>query len=254
MKGTIALAAMAYCGFAVSQDVSVTPYRPTVSTPAALSAPGWLELEAGVQRYDVATRIWRDSIPYTLKLAFTDDWGIRVGGELLARIPDPAGGDVLGFGDTSLVLKRRFALNDASALGLEAGVEFPTAATGLHSGSGGTDFTLTGIYSVDFGTGLHADVNLGVTRLGTVPPAVSRDQLLWAIAVSHDLGAGWGLAGEVSGIDQGGVSASTQVLMAASYSARKSITWDFGVARSATAATSSWSVLAGGTFLLSQVF
>ena len=29
---------------------SVTPYRPSVSTPAILSAPGWIELEAGIQR------------------------------------------------------------------------------------------------------------------------------------------------------------------------------------------------------------
>jgi hypothetical protein len=219
-----------------------------------LSAPGWLELEAGLQRYSVATRVWRDSIPYSVKLAFTEDWGIRAGGELLARIPDPSGGDVLGFGDTSLVLKRRFALNDASALGLEAGVEFPTAHPGLHSGSGDTDFTINGIYSADFGAGMHADLNLGITRLGTVPSTVSRDQILWAIAISRDLGAGWGLAGEVSGIDQSGVSASTQVLLAASYSARKSITWDFGVARAAAGTTTSWSVLAGGTFLLSRVF
>jgi hypothetical protein len=28
---------------------SVTPYRPSVSTPAALSAPDWLEIEAGGQ-------------------------------------------------------------------------------------------------------------------------------------------------------------------------------------------------------------
>jgi hypothetical protein len=253
MKWTIALAAMAYCGLAVSQDVSVTPYRPTVSTPAALSAPGWLELESGYQRIGVGTGSWRDSIPYTLKLAFTDDWGIRAGGELLVRTRDSDGHDALGFGDTSFVVKRRFALNNASALGLEAGVVFPTAPAGLHSGSSATDFTVNGIYSADFGSALHADVNLGVIRLGNVSSA-SRDQVLWAIAVSHDLGAGWGLSGEVSGTDQGGVSPSTQLLVATSYSARKSITWDFGVARARSSAASSWSVLAGGTFLLMPVF
>jgi hypothetical protein len=31
----------------VENTPSVTPYRPSVSTPAALSAPGWLELEVG---------------------------------------------------------------------------------------------------------------------------------------------------------------------------------------------------------------
>jgi hypothetical protein len=241
-------------GTAATQDVSVTPYRPTVSTPAALSAPGWLELEAGYQRIGAGTGTWRDSIPFTLKLAFSDDWGIRAGGELLVRTRDSAHQDDQGFGDTSVVLKRRFAVNDASALGLEVGAVFPTAPTGLHSGSGATDITVNGIYSADFGPALHADVNVGVAHLGTTQPGSSRDQVLWAIAVSRDLGSGWGMSGEASGTDQGGVSPSTQLLLATSYSPRKSIAWDFGVARARTAAVSSWSVLAGGTFLLTPVF
>ncbi len=193
-------------------------------------------------------------MPYTLKLAFTDDWGIRAGGELVVRTRDSAGQDDLGFGDTSVVLKRRFAVNDTSALGLEVGAVFPSAPDGLHSGSGATDFTVNGIYSADFGPALHADVNIGVTRLGNTQPSSSRDQVLWAIAVSRDLGAGWGLSGEVSGTDQGGVSPSTQLLLATSYSPRKSIAWDFAVARVRSAAVSSWSILAGGTFLLAPVF
>ena len=32
-----------------ADEPTATPYRPTVSTPAALSEAGWLELEAGGQ-------------------------------------------------------------------------------------------------------------------------------------------------------------------------------------------------------------
>jgi hypothetical protein len=55
---------------------AVTPYRPSVSTPAALSAPGWLEAEAGFLRVGNSGVNLRESFPYSLKLAFSADWGI----------------------------------------------------------------------------------------------------------------------------------------------------------------------------------
>ena len=64
---------------AAEDPPSVTPYRPSVSTPAALSAPGWMEVEAGVQINRGNAPARRDSLPYTLKLAFTPDWGIQIG-------------------------------------------------------------------------------------------------------------------------------------------------------------------------------
>lgn len=43
----IALAISAQLSAAIAADEpSAAPYRPTVSTPANLSEPGWLELEA----------------------------------------------------------------------------------------------------------------------------------------------------------------------------------------------------------------
>jgi hypothetical protein len=123
---------------------------------------------------------------YLQKQGSPDDWGIRLGRDIFARVPVLDRKDV-GIGGTSVVLKRRFALNYASALGLEAGIDFPTARPGLHAGSGGTDLFINGIYGSDFGTGLHADASLGVTRMGTVPRAVSRNQILWAVAVSRGL-------------------------------------------------------------------
>src|SRR5450755_1243520 len=121
-----------------AEDVAVTPYRPTVSTPAALSAPGWLEGEAGLQSLDDATPTRRDSAPYTLKLAISDDWGVRIAGELLVHDANADSPHVTGTGDTSVILKRRFALNARSAFGLEVGATAPTAPPGLHSGSGKT--------------------------------------------------------------------------------------------------------------------
>ncbi|HEY2463086.1 MAG TPA: hypothetical protein VGI32_03430, partial [Steroidobacteraceae bacterium] len=69
---------------AIAAEVPVvTPYRPSVSTPAALSAPGWLETEAGVLSSDGGEPARRESLPYTFKYAFSPDWGIRLQGEAL---------------------------------------------------------------------------------------------------------------------------------------------------------------------------
>ena len=47
---TIAVGLALWAGAVLADAPEVTPYRPTVSNPAALSAPGLLEFEAGVAR------------------------------------------------------------------------------------------------------------------------------------------------------------------------------------------------------------
>jgi hypothetical protein len=238
----------------VAEDVAVTPYRPTVSTPASLSAPGWLEVEAGLQRSDLGAPTRRDSVPYSLKLAISDDWGIRIGGEGWVRDVDVQDRRVTGGGDTSVILKRRFAVNERSAFGLELGATAPTARAGLHSGSGSTDYAATWIYSTDLGSAWHADLNVGVTRLGSAGPAEGRRQALWAAALTDAVGPRWGVAGEYSGTRRTGASATGQILFAATYSADKRVTLDFGIARGTTAATPAWTMLAGCTVLVSRLF
>lgn len=254
-----ALAAMAAAADARAeapdgQDVAVTPYRPTVSTPAALSAPGWLEVEAGLQAVDAGAATHRDSVPYAIKLAFSPDWGVRIGGETWVRNPVAPGDQVTGVGDTSLVLKRRFAVNEQSAFGVEIGVAAPTARAGAHSGSGTTDYTATGIYSTDFAHSLHADINLGLTQLGSADPATSRRQALWAAALQDGLSDRWGLVAELSGTRQSGVRATAQILAGATYSPGKRVTWDLGMVHGMTATTPTWSVFVGTTFLVSRLF
>ena len=100
----------------------MTPYRPTVSTPAALSAPEWLEIEAGVVTSEGGHSGRREACPYTLKFAFTPDWGVRVQRESLVLGVGPGRRHTAGFGDTTPILKRRFAVNEYSVFGLEVGV------------------------------------------------------------------------------------------------------------------------------------
>jgi len=234
------------------QPPAVTPYRPSVSTPAALSAPGWLEIEAGAQLARDSGDGRRDSLPYTLKLAFTPDWGIRIGGDAWVRQTDDAGQRLNGVGDTSIVLKRRFAIDDASAFGLEAGATLPTGRRGISSGK--ADYSLNAIYSADFAESLHTDLNLVTTRIGAVDPGASRIQVLWAASLSKSLSERWGVVGEFSGTHQGGADATRQFLLAASYNVSKTLTLDAGFARSIRPGTTDRSFFTGLTVLGPRLF
>lgn len=236
---------------AADEEPSVTPYRPSVSTPAALSAPGWLELEAGVQHDRGSASARSDSLPFTLKLAFTPDWGIRLGGAAWVRQTDESGQTISGIADSSIVVKRRFAVDDASAFGLEGGVTLPTGHTGISSGK--TDYSVNGIYSADIGQ-YHTDLNLAATRVGATDPGVGRIRALWAASLSKPLNDRWGVVGEFSGTHQKGVSATSQFLFAASYNLSKSITLDAGMARSLRAGVPDWSVFSGVTLLAARLF
>ena len=236
----LALAAAAACAQAqLDEAPAATPYRPSVSTPAALSAPGWLEIEAGALHARASLDARRSSLPYTFKIAFTPDWGLRFGGEAWVRQRDAAGQRLDGGGDASVVLKRRFAVDDASAFGIELGATLPTA--------------LTGIYSADLGE-YHTDLNLGLTRVGLAETGVGRMQTLWAASLSRALNDQWGLVGELSGTRRSGTDSTSQFLFAASYSVSRALSLDAGLARSLRSGAPDWSVFSGFTLLAARLF
>jgi hypothetical protein len=213
-------------------DPAVVPYRPSVSTPAQLSAPGWLELEAGGLRASGPGGAARTTLPYTLKLAFT---------------PAAHGG-----GDTTVVLKRRFAVSDATAWGLELGEKFPTAGPTL--GSGHADTTVNGIFSSDFAPGWHTDLNLNETRLGAPAGRPRAWQTGWAAAFSRALGDTVGATGELSGTRQAGAPGTVQLLLAASWNASNAAVFDGGYARGLNDASPRNQWFAGMTLRLGRLF
>lgn len=228
------------------------PYRPSVSAPAALSAPGWVEVEAGLTRTrDGDVRAL--SVPYTLKLALTPDWGVRIGGDAWVRQRVTGRDARSGTGDAGLVLKRRFAIDDSQALGLEAGVVVPTAKSGLHSGSGKPDYGINGIYSADAGA-WHVDANLAATRVGARERGTSRTQWLYALAVSHPLSERLGLVGEFSGTRQSGIGSTRQLLAALSYGVSPRLVVDAGAARRLGGDPREWQAFAGFTWTAWQMF
>ena len=230
---------------------SVTPYRPSVSTPANLSAPGYLELEFGGLRVRGEGSTRRDSLPYTAKLAFDENWGLRISGDAWVRQRDSSGERLEGTGDTGIVLKRRFAVDDKSAFGLELGATMPTGKTGI--GADSAAYSLNGIYSVDIGE-WHSDLNLMTTRTNDPGQGISRFQTLWAASLSRPLSDRVGITGEFSGTNQRGAAGTSHFLLAATYNVSKALVLDAGAARSLRRGAPDTSFFMGLTLLGPRLF
>lgn len=211
---------------AFSEEAKVSPYRPTISNPAGLSEPGWLELESGVMAQDGKDGSSQRSLPYLAKFAVTPDFGILLGGDAyLSRTENQT--STSGTGDTLLMLKQRYPLDEetATALGCEYGFKAPTATSGL--GSGKRDYVFNGILSSDIGRHTF-DVNLNVTKLGDVTPETSAYQYGWAGTVFHPVGEQWGVMAELSGSARQGTRPQNQWLVAASYAWNSRLVLDTG--------------------------
>ncbi len=230
-------------------DAAITPYRPSVSSPAQLPAEGQLEMELGGLRTR-ADDARRDSLPYQFKLAFSKDWGVLLGGEAHVSARDGSAHES-GVGDTSLVLKHAWDIEDGHAAGLELGAKLPTAKDTL--GSGKADYTLNLIDSRDLGS-LHIDVNANATRLGAVEAGTGRTQLGLSASFSMPLAERWGLTAELSGTHRRHTDNTLQVLGAVSFSPSKRLTFDLGAARATRPTPGSTSVFAGVVFPITQLW
>ncbi|MES2160906.1 MAG: transporter [Pseudomonadota bacterium] len=251
MKTTLAAALCLLPLLCLAEDgPPITPYRPSVSSPAQLPAAGQLELELGglSSKSDDGRR---NSLPYALKLGFNEQWGIVLGGEAYVSAPDGSGGHARGIGDTLFVLKRAFVLDEGSALGLELGAKAPTARDSI--GSGRADYSLNGIYSRDMGS-VHMDANLNATRLGAYDAGSGRVQTGLSASFSSPVNEQWGVTGEWSGTRRSGAASTAQVLVALSYSPSKRLTVDVGAAHGLNSASPNWAFFSGVVLPLAQLW
>jgi hypothetical protein len=243
----ILLAACLWRSTAFAEEVQVTPYRPTVSNPAALSAPGWFELELGWLGSKGGAVRREDSVPYLLKYAFNEDWGLLLGGDLYVRSVDLAGSVEDDYGNTSLTLKHRIPAG-GSEFGLELTINAPTASMGGSK----PDYFLNGIYSTALGP-WQLDLNLGATRIGDLDPGTGRVEAAWATGFSRALSGKWGCALELSGTARHGTSPTAQFLAAATYSVRRRMVLDFGFALGLDSAAPDYQLFTGATMLLGEL-
>ena len=237
---------------AADDDDAITPYRPSVSSPAQLPVAGQLEFELG-GLHARADRSWRGSLPYQFKLAFNKEWGVLIGGEAHVWMHDDAGQlqGPQGLGDTNVVLKRAWIVDAATAFGMEFATKLPTANETI--GSGKADVTINTIYSRDLGP-VHMDANLNATRLALVDPGSARVQLGTSASFSTALSQRWGLTGELSGTHRAGADNGAQLLTALTFSPSKHLTFDVGVARAVRPLPATTSLFAGVVFPIARLW
>ena len=253
ISGIVSVLAGLCCGAQAASDdndPSVTPYRPTVSNPADLPVPGWLEAEFGGLRTFGEDHSRSDSVPWLLKYAFDENHGLLLGGNAYVSAQAPGISRQSGVGDTSLEWKQRFPVSDKAAFGIEAGVIAPTAAHAL--GIGKPTWLINGIFSTDIGA-LHLDLNLADAHASAHDATSSPWQTTWAAAISRPLTEDWGAALELSGTHQRGNATTSQALVAVNYNLSHRVVLDTGAAYGLTRAAHDRSVFAGATVLLGQL-
>jgi len=249
-----AIALLGLCGAVHAadddSDPAVTPYRPTVSNPADLPVPGWLEAEFGALRVLGEDRSRSDSAPWLLKYAFDENHGLLLGGNAFVSERMPGASTRHSIGDTFLEWKQRFPLTDKAAFGIEAGVVAPTAGHDL--GIGKPQWLINGIFSDDLGA-LHLDVNVGEAHGGDQPTRVSSWQTAWAAAISAPLAGDWGAAFELSGTRQRGTATQSEALLALSYNVSHRLSLDAGTAWGLARSAHGRGLFAGATVLLGRL-
>ena len=232
----------------LAAEPAATPYRPTISNPAELPEPGWLDAELGWQYVAKGANVRRHSMPYLLKFAFNEDFGLLLGGDsYVSQVEQKDSSANDGFGSVSGFAKARFEVNETSVFGLELGAAH-------QSFEGGTaDFIANGIYSQDMGP-VRLDANLSFSRLGVIDDGEGRYPVGWAVALGFPIAGQWGGAIEFAGSYRRGADPFAQFLATANYTWHPRVVFDFGVATGLTSASQDITVFAGVTALLWQVF
>jgi hypothetical protein len=241
----------ANAGARADEAPAVVPYRPTVSTPADLPAPGYPELEAGYLHTHGGDSARRESLPMTFKLAWDPRWALLIGTDARVAERDFDGATTRSGGDTTLALKYKLPLREDVALGWQAG---PTLATArMPIGSGKTDWTLMGIASANFGD-IHVDANVGAVRVGAVDPGQGRVATNWSMAGSYPLDDRYTTAVEASGSAQRGTGAATNALAALSYNVSRALVVDVAASAGLSRHAPDWQLATGLTVQLGRWF
>jgi hypothetical protein len=154
---------------------AVQPERPSVATHAGTVAPGYVEIETGVETDRNPDDTHTLLIPSVVKI------GIAPRAQLSLFVPMlRTTGVSLGIGDVGAGVKWRFTDGDGP-LGRVAMLPSITWTTGGDRGTGTNAASLLLIDSRSVGP-LGVDINVGLTRNGGDGTAAPRTETLWTIA------------------------------------------------------------------------
>jgi hypothetical protein len=197
LVGFLVLAGPWSVGVASAQSApdprAAQPERPTVATHAWTVAPGYAEIETGVEWDRMTDDAHAFSTPTVLKIGVGRRVQLGVTGVLNA-----ASGLSLGVGDAGIVLKYRVAdrLPVLGAFALLPGIKFPTG--GDDHGTNTTDTSLVLISSHQIGP-VALDLNAGYVRRSGDGTGVPRNATVWTVSTGGPVAGPIGFAAELFG-------------------------------------------------------
>ena len=208
------------------------PERPTVATHAYTVAPGWIEIEAGVQRQQEGALADRIAVPILFKIGV----GERLQFDVAPAWQRDAQGGSAQQGLTDLLVGLKCRIADRApvvgALAIQGTVSLPTGSADAGRGSGKSAVNVLVISSHRLGP-LSLDVNAGYTRLGGESPVAPRDSTVWTAATGLPIAGPLGWAAEVFGFPgtsgPNGQAPVVAVLTGPTLAVRPSLVVDAGV-------------------------
>jgi hypothetical protein len=185
-------------GGAPSSPHAAKPERPTVATHAYTVAPGWIELEAGMERQKAGALANRLAMPLVLKIGL----GTHLQLDIVPGWERDAQGGGAESGVTDVLAGVKWRLTDAApvlgAFAIQTTVSLPTGDAGSGRGSGKAAMNVLLISSHNIGPA-SLDVNAGYTRLGGESASAPRDSTVWAAAAALPLTGHLGWSAEIFG-------------------------------------------------------
>ena len=173
----------------------VQPERPSVATHAFTVAPGWIEIEGGMEFDRYPDHAHGETAPLTAKIGVSRHTQLEVQTPIVH-----SAGLHLAAGDLLLGVKWR-ALENAPVVANFAvfpTLKFPTGSASDGAGTGTTDLGMVLISSREFGD-VSLDVNVGLVHRIGHDDVAPRESRMWAISFGGSLRGPVGWAAELYG-------------------------------------------------------
>src|SRR5262245_53646636 len=205
------------------------PERPTVATHAGTVAPGWFEVESGIEVDRFSDHSRGSSVPTVSKFGVAPRLQLSVQTPIL----HPTGENSTGFGDLAVGMKWRIVegvpvVGDFAIL---PSIKTPTGSETSGTGTGTTDFSLLLISSHQFGP-VSMDINGGYTRRSGDGSNAPRNSEVWTAAFDWPVHGRLGWDAEIYGYPgtsgPAGSSPIVAILSGPSFTLRKFLVLDVG--------------------------
>ncbi len=234
-----------------SNPPAVNPGRPTLTDPAGLTAPGWLETEFGLQQNLDRDRSFGS--PVLIKLTSGNKrLQYRVGMDGYVRLGDRTD----GYGDTYAGLHYLIAPQEKAGFDIAARttIKIPTARAAL--GTKKFDCNLLLLASRDFTPTLHGDFNAGLSSLSRQGTAGTDQQLFLSASFTIPIKGGrWQYTNEVSYSSPiYGQHAQVTMMHGFTYAVHRYEVYDIAAQWGLHGDGSTFQILVGRTFFLGKLF